>query len=90
MQYTLWVGSLRWRYLAIIASRLKLIARLSYQHTGALGGIVAFLLWIYLSGCFAVLGVCVCAAQYRAQHTAPELAGLVLKANSLIDFLGDK
>lgn len=31
-----------------------------------------------------------CGAQYRAQHTAPELAGLVLKANSLIDFLGDK
>lgn len=31
-----------------------------------------------------------CGEQYRAQHTAPELAGLVLMANSLIDFLGDK
>jgi Ca2+-transporting ATPase len=30
---------------------------------GALGGVVAFLLWIYLSGCVGVFGVCYCAAQ---------------------------
>jgi hypothetical protein len=31
-----------------------------------------------------------CEAQYRAQHAAPELAALVLMANSLIESLGDK
>jgi YihY family inner membrane protein len=30
---------------------------------GALGGIVAFLMWIYLSSCVGVFGVCFCAAQ---------------------------
>lgn len=29
---------------------------------GALGGIMAFLLWIYLSSCVCVFGVCFCAA----------------------------
>ncbi|CAN5373469.1 N/A [soil metagenome] len=30
---------------------------------GALGGIMAFLLWIYLSSCVCVAGICLCAAQ---------------------------
>jgi len=30
---------------------------------GALGGIVALLLWIYLSSCIGVFGICLCAAQ---------------------------
>jgi len=30
---------------------------------GALGGVMAFLLWIYLSSCVGVFGVCICAAQ---------------------------
>ncbi len=38
---------------------------------GALGGIVAFLLWIYLSGCIGVFGVCVCAAQSEICETKP-------------------
>jgi len=33
------------------------------HHASALGGIVAFLLWVYLSGCVGVFGVCYCAAQ---------------------------
>ena len=33
---------------------------------GALGGIVAFLLWLYLSSCVGVFGVCLCAAQADA------------------------
>jgi len=30
---------------------------------GAFGGIMAFLLWIYLSGCIFIFGACLCAAQ---------------------------
>jgi hypothetical protein len=30
---------------------------------GAMGGIMMFLLWIYLSSCVGVFGVCFCAAQ---------------------------
>jgi Ca2+-transporting ATPase len=30
---------------------------------GAFGGIMALLLWIYLSGCIFIFGACLCAAQ---------------------------
>jgi YihY family inner membrane protein len=35
---------------------------------GALGGIVAFLLWLYLSSCVGVFGVCFCAARAEIRH----------------------
>ncbi|MGK2908085.1 MAG: YhjD/YihY/BrkB family envelope integrity protein, partial [Desulfuromonadales bacterium] len=40
---------------------------------GALGAIVAFLLWIYLSSCVCVFGICFCAAQaeVRAKSDDP-------------------
>jgi hypothetical protein len=40
---------------------------------GALGGIIAFLLWIYLSSCVCVFGVCFCAAlaEVRAKSDGP-------------------
>lgn len=38
------------------------LARFNVLH-GTLGGMVAFLLWIYLSGLSYVLGACLCAAQ---------------------------
>jgi YihY family inner membrane protein len=34
---------------------------------GAFGGMMALLMWIYLSGCLVVLGACLCAAQAQAQ-----------------------
>ena len=37
---------------------------------GAFGGIMALLLWIYLSGCIFIFGACLCAAQAEA-HSAP-------------------
>ncbi len=37
---------------------------------GALGGIVAFLLWIYLSSCVGVFGVCFCAAKAEVRENA--------------------
>jgi uncharacterized BrkB/YihY/UPF0761 family membrane protein len=33
---------------------------------GAFGGIMALLLWIYLSGCVFIFGVCLCAGQAEA------------------------
>ncbi len=36
---------------------------------GALGGTVAFLLWIYLSSCVCVLGICFCAAQAEVRRS---------------------
>jgi len=37
---------------------------------GALGGIMAFLLWLYLSSCVGVFGVCFCAAQAEVRVNA--------------------
>jgi len=34
---------------------------------GALGGVMVFLLWIYLSSCVGVFGVCICAAQVEVR-----------------------
>jgi Ca2+-transporting ATPase len=34
------------------------------------GGIVAFLLWLYLSSCVSVFGVCFCAARAELQGRA--------------------
>jgi uncharacterized BrkB/YihY/UPF0761 family membrane protein len=36
---------------------------------GAFGGIMALLLWIYLSGCIFIFGACLCAAQAEALNT---------------------
>jgi YihY family inner membrane protein len=62
-----WLGALGATILIWLGEQLFLVYAANFAHlsaiSGALGGIVAFLLWIYLSGCFAVLGVCVCAAQ---------------------------
>jgi Ca2+-transporting ATPase len=43
---------------------------------GAFGGIMALLLWIYLSGCIFIFGACLCAAQAeaRAAPARPEPA----------------
>jgi YihY family inner membrane protein len=38
---------------------------------GAFGGIMALLLWIYLSGCIFIFGACLCAAQAE-ERSAPE------------------
>lgn len=37
---------------------------------GSLGGIVAFLLWLYLSSCVGVFGICFCAAQAEVRGRA--------------------
>ncbi len=37
---------------------------------GAFGGIMALLVWLYLSGSLIILGACFCAAQAETQHSA--------------------
>ncbi|MHB1460886.1 MAG: YihY/virulence factor BrkB family protein [Armatimonadota bacterium] len=37
---------------------------------GAFGGIIALLMWIFLSGCILIMGACLCAAQAE-WHSAP-------------------
>ncbi len=39
---------------------------------GALGGIVAFLGWLYFSSCVAIFGICFCAAQAEVRENAKE------------------
>ena len=39
---------------------------------GAFGGIMALLLWIYLSGCIFIFGACLCAAQAEERSAAAE------------------
>ncbi len=38
---------------------------------GAFGGMMALLLWIYLSGCIFIFGACLCAAQAEGSAVAP-------------------
>lgn len=41
---------------------------------GAFGGIMALLLWIYLSGCIFIFGACLCAAQAEGRPVPPPKA----------------
>ena len=62
-----WLGALAATILICIGERLFLLYAFHFAHFnvlyGTLGGSVAFLLWIYLSSCVCVFGVCFCAAQ---------------------------
>ncbi|HAH33075.1 MAG TPA: hypothetical protein DCL44_12250 [Elusimicrobia bacterium] len=62
-----WVSALCSTALLLSAQRLFIIylkdfAALNAVY-GAFGGIMALLLWIYLSGCILIFGACLCAAQ---------------------------
>jgi len=43
---------------------------------GAFGGIMALLLWIYLSGCIFIFGACLCAAQAEGQVPSETISAL--------------
>jgi len=68
-----WLGALAATVLIGIGQRLFLFYGVHFARFnalyGTLGSILAFLLWIYLSSCVCVFGVCFCAAQaeIRAQ-----------------------
>jgi len=53
---------LLWATESLFVIYLKDFATLNAIY-GAFGGIVALLLWIYLSGCIIIFGACLCAAQ---------------------------
>jgi len=50
---------------------LKYFATLNAVY-GAFGGIMALLLWIYLSGCIFIFGACLCAAQAEGRSAPAE------------------
>jgi YihY family inner membrane protein len=61
-----WLGALAATLLTWIGERLFLLYTVHFSSFnalyGALGGIVAFLMWIYLSSCVCMFGICFCAA----------------------------
>lgn len=67
-----WIGALAATVLIWIGELLFLVYAATFAHFnllyGALGGIVAFLLWLYLSSCVGVFGVCFCAARAEVRH----------------------
>jgi len=75
-----WLGALGATVIIWLGGVLFLVYAANFAHFnvlyGALGGIVTFLLWIYLSGCVGVFGVCVCSAQ-------AEVRGEVRNSNHL-------
>jgi Ca2+-transporting ATPase len=62
-----WLGALAATVLIWLGERLFLVYAANFAQFnvlyGALGGIVAFLLWLYLSSCVGVFGICFCAAR---------------------------
>lgn len=75
-----WLGALAATFLIWIGEWLFLLYMVHFSSFnavyGALGGIVAFLMWIYLSSCFCVGGICFCAAlaEVREQANDPTRA----------------
>jgi len=76
-----WIGALAATIFIWIGEWLFLIYAVHFSNFsvlyGALGGVMAFLVWIYLSSCVGVFGVCFCAAQaeIRSQESTPIRAG---------------
>ncbi|MDI1293686.1 MAG: HAD-IC family P-type ATPase [Methylobacter sp.] len=50
---------------------------------GALGGVMALLLWIYLFGCIFIFGACLCAAQAEERSTGEIRKARLLQENKL-------
>lgn len=69
-----WLGALGATVLIRLSERLFLIYSTNFSQYnvlyGALGGIVMFLLWLYLTSCVGVFGICFCAANAEARRKA--------------------
>ncbi len=72
-----WLGALAATLLIWVGEWLFLLYGIQFTSFnalyGALGGIVAFLMWIYFSSCVCVFGICFCAAlaEVRAKPDGP-------------------
>jgi len=71
-----WAAALGATVLLLVADSLFVIylrnfAKLNAVY-GAFGGIMALLLWIYLSGCIFIFGACLCAAQDEVRSATVE------------------
>jgi len=74
-----WAGALFAAVLLRVAKSLFVIylrdfATLNAVY-GTFGGVMALLLWIYLSGCIFILGACVCVARFEMLSTGNDEAG---------------
>ena len=69
-----WLGALAATVLIWLGEMLFLVYAANFAQFnvlyGALGGIATFLLWLYLSSCVGVFGVCFCAAQAEVRKQA--------------------
>ncbi|MFZ2405079.1 MAG: YhjD/YihY/BrkB family envelope integrity protein, partial [Methylobacter sp.] len=69
----IWFGALCATALLLAAGTLFVVCLENFATLnaiyGAFGGIMALLLWIYLSGCILIFGACLCAAQAEALNT---------------------
>jgi Ca2+-transporting ATPase len=83
-----WLGALAATILICIGERLFLLYAFHFAHFnvlyGTLGGSVAFLLWIYLSSCVCVFGVCFCAAQAEVRGKIKKPTNSALQNNKPI------
>ena len=69
-----WLGALIVTVLIWLGQRMFILYASNFSSFnvlyGALGGIVAVLLWLYLSSCLGLLGICFCAAQAELKAEA--------------------
>jgi Ca2+-transporting ATPase len=75
-----WLGAVVATVLIWLGERLFLVYAANVAHFnvlyGALGGIVAFLLWLYLSSCVGVFGICFCAARSEVRERVNDPANI--------------
>jgi len=72
-----WAGALGATILIWLSERLFMLYATNFAHLnvlyGTLGGIVAFLLWLYITSCLGVLGICFCAARAELKDDAIQM-----------------
>ena len=74
-----WMPALFVTFLLQIAQQLFVVYSTRFTDFnaiyGAFGGVIALMLWTYLSGMIVVFGGCLCAARYQPQDNATRAAG---------------
>lgn len=72
-----WLGALGATVLIWLCQRLFMLYATNFANFnllyGALGGIIAVLLWLYISSCLGLLGICFCAARAELKEEEKNL-----------------